>query len=215
MPGVDPESSLSPTSPVATSAWLDLARRGDAAALHELCTRFGPRVRGLAAVRMGRTLVDLSDCDDIVQETLLTALQKLEQCTARSAGGFVCWLATIVESRLRNAHRDAHADKRGGGRLQRRADLGVTTLSNVAGAGSAPSPSQVLAATEMDSRLERTLLALGTPQRQIVYCRLVLDMSHAEIAAELGLASEDSARALFHKALVQLRARLLPEPGGE
>ena len=44
--------------------------------------------------------------------------------------------------------------------------------------------------------------------RQVVYCRLVLDMDHHEIAAELALASADSARALFHKALGRLRTQL-------
>jgi RNA polymerase sigma factor (sigma-70 family) len=90
----------------------------------------------------------------------------------------------------------------------RRADLGVTTIAGLAGADRAASPSQAAGAAELDAQLERALLALGTPQRQIVYCRLVLEMGFAEIAADLGIASADSARALFHKAMAKLRERL-------
>ena len=97
--------------------------------------------------------------------------------------------------------------------MHRRADLGITTLSALAGPDSRPSPSQEVAAGELDPQLEHALLALGSPLRQIVFSRLVLDMSHAEIAAELGLASADVARAMFHKALARLRDRLDPGQG--
>ena len=49
---------------------------------------------------------------------------------------------------------------------------------------------------------------IGSPLREVVYHKLVLEMDHADIAAELGLANADSARALFHKALARLRERL-------
>jgi RNA polymerase sigma-70 factor (ECF subfamily) len=189
---------------------------GDAAAVADVAARLTPRVRGLAAVRMGRALVDVVDSDDIVQEAMLAVMAHLDRFEARSEGELVCWLATIVESRIHNAARAARADKRGRGQVQRRADLGITTLSQLGPAAAAPSPSAELAAGELDADLERALLALGDPQRQIVYCRLVLDMSFAEIAAALPLKNADVARATFHKALERLRARLSPparEPG--
>jgi RNA polymerase sigma-70 factor (ECF subfamily) len=198
---------------VQTLELLGRARAGDQAAVADLYRRYEPRVRGLAAVRLGRSLVDFSDCDDIVQEALLAALAMLDRFEPRSDGAFVHWLATIVETRIHNAHRSGQAQKRGGGAVQRRADLGITTLSALAGADQGPSPSQEAAARELDPRLERALLGLGSPLRQIVYSRLVLDMSFAEIAAELGLASADSARAMFHKALAHLREQLEPGPG--
>lgn len=208
----DVEQDTPTPIPEQTFELLRRARGGDGDALTGLYQRFAPRVRGLAALRMGRTLLDLVDCDDVVQEAMATALQRLDQFANRSEGAFVCWLAAIVESRLQNAVRAANAGKRGGGHVVRRADLGVTTLAGLVGANQGASPSQALAAGELDAQLERALLALGTPQRQIVYCRLVLEMSFAEIAADLGLAGADSTRAMFHKALLKLRERLGPPP---
>jgi RNA polymerase sigma factor (sigma-70 family) len=203
----DPPLRRAPLPAAATVELLDRARAGDGEAIGELFGRYAPRVRGLVAVRMGRALVDLHDCDDIVQEALLVALRKLDQFHGGD-GSLVCWLAAIVESRVQDARRSAQAQKRGSGLVQRRADLGVTTLSGLPVAAAGPSPSQAAAAGELDGRLERALLGLDTTSRQVVYCRLVLDMEHAAIAEALALASADSARALFHKAVARLRGRL-------
>ena len=205
----DPSSSV----PHETIELLRRARGGDGAAAGDLFARYAPRVRGLVAVRMGRSLLDLVDSDDIVQEALAIAFQKLDQFEPHSEGSFICWLAAIAESRVTNAYRAQQTEKRGGGQVQRRADLGMTTLSAVGGADPGPSPSQAFAQGELDPGLERALLGLGDPLRQIVYCKLVLDMEHGEIAEQLGLASADSARAMFHKALARLRQRL--EPGAD
>lgn len=191
-----------------TTELLQRARAGEAAAIAALHAQFEPRVRGFAAVRLGRTLHDLVDCDDIVQEAMTTALARLRQFEGKSEGAFVCWLSAIVETRVKDALRAGNAQKRGRGRVVRRADLGVTTVSSLVGPDGAPSPSQAAAHGELDAGLSRALLALGTPLREIVFCRLVLEMDFGEIASSLQLSSVDSARAQFHKALVRLRERL-------
>lgn len=184
------------------------ARSGEADAWTGIYAACVSRVRGLAAMRLGHTLHDLVDCDDVVQQAMAIAFARLAQFGGGCEGSFVCWLAAIVESQVRDAARAAAAGKRGGGGVVRRADLGISTLAHVAPADRGPSPSRAAGAGELDARLERALLALGAPGRQIVYCRLVLDMDFAAIAAELALASADSARAMFHKAVAQLRTRL-------
>ncbi len=192
----------------ATLALVVRAQAGDHDAMAELCARCTPRVRGLAALRLGSTLVDMNDFDDIVQETMLTAIRKLSGFQPESEGRFIAWLASIVESRIQDARRSGHAQKRGGGAVQRRADLGVTTISSLGGADPARSPSELAGAVELDGRLERAMLGLGSPLGDVVYHKLVLELTHEEIAAELGLASADSSRALFSKALARLRERL-------
>ncbi|MCA8955657.1 MAG: sigma-70 family RNA polymerase sigma factor [Planctomycetes bacterium] len=201
---VDPDSAL----PLQTMELLQRVRGGDRGAVSVLYARYLPRVRGLVAVRMGQALVDILDREDVVQESMLEALSGIRDFEPRHEGSFICWLARVCESRLRDAGRAARAEKRGGGRVLRRADLGVTTLADHAPASAGPSPSAELAGAELDGALERALLELSGSYRQVVYCRLVLDMNHREIAAELGLGSADSARALFHKAVAKLRQRL-------
>ncbi|MCU0867690.1 MAG: hypothetical protein MUC36_28230 [Planctomycetes bacterium] len=65
--------------------------------------------------------------------------------------------AAIVESQVQDAARAAGTDKRGSGIVVRRADLGLTTLANVAPADRGPSPRQVAGHGELDARLERAL----------------------------------------------------------
>lgn len=205
----DTNSAASPTGDL-----LRRARAGEAAAVAALHARFTPRVRGLAVLRLGESLHDFVDCDDIVQEVMTVGLTRLDQFTGQTEAAFVCWLAAIVESRVQTARRAGRAQKRGGGRVVRRADLGVTTISALAGSDDRSSPRTAAEQGELDAGLERALLGLGSPARELVFCRLVLGMDFAAIAAELALASADSARAQFHKALVRLRERLGPAAGG-
>src|SRR5262249_30072960 len=144
--------------PEQTVELLRRVRGGDRAATEELCARLWPRVRGLAAVRMGRSLVDFVDRDDIVQEAMLAALERIDRFEPRSEGGLVAWLAAIVHSRVADAHRAANTDKRGGGGVAtRRSDLGITTLSRLPVADGATSPSGQLTAGEFDPAIERAL----------------------------------------------------------
>ncbi|MCU0865965.1 MAG: sigma-70 family RNA polymerase sigma factor [Planctomycetes bacterium] len=208
-PQPDPSNPGDRTS---TRTLLTQAQTGDEAAIAQLYERYAPRVRGLAAVRMGNTLLDLHDVEDIVQEALLTALRSLHQFEPAGEGAFIGWLAKIVESRIQDARRRGDALKRGGGTVRRRADLGITTISVLGAADPGHSPSQTVAHGEIDSRLERALLGLGSPLREIVYQHLVLQMDHKEIATGLGLASADSSRAMLNKALALLRRRLQEPP---
>jgi RNA polymerase sigma factor (sigma-70 family) len=196
---------------LSSAANADLIARvcgGDRAAAAQFCRRFGSRVRGLVAVRLGRSLLDVSDRDDIVQETLLEALARLPAYTHRSTGALVHWLGTLVESRIRTVARRAGAEKRGGGKVVRGADLGDTAARSLADAAVDAPPSAAVRARELDPALERALLALGQPRREIVYSRLVLEMEFAEIAASLDLPNVDSVRAQFHQAVQELRRRL-------
>lgn len=189
-------------------------RAGDRDAAAEFCRRFATRVQGLVAVRLGQSLLDASDRDDVVQETLLEALERLPAYSHRSTGALVHWLGTLVESRIRTLARRANAAKRGGGRVVRGADLGASAAHDLVNARAPGSPSADVRARELDPALERALLSLGQPRREIVYCRLVLEMEFAEVAASLGLANVDSVRAQFHAAVQELRRRLGDVPHG-
>jgi len=201
-----PTDSSAPL-PLQTIELVRRARAGERAAVDELFDRYAARVRGLVAVRMGQSLVDLADRDDVVQEALVAAFRGLDRFESQGEGSFVCWLASVVHSRIANLHRSAAAEKRGGGRVRRQSELGRSTLSAMP-PSRRPSPSAIVAAGELDEHLERALLALPETQRQIVYCRTVLEMEFAEIAAALGSANVDSVRAQFHKATRALRERL-------
>jgi RNA polymerase sigma factor (sigma-70 family) len=209
-----PSSTSAATASAANADLIARVRIGDRAAASQFCRQFGARVRGLVAVRLGRSLVDVDDGDDIVQETLLEALERLPAYTHRSTGALVHWLGTLVESRIATLARRARTTKRGGGKVVRGADLGDTAARSLDAAAGDASPSAAVRARELDPALERALLALGQPRREIVYGRLVLEMEFAEIAAGLALPNVDSVRAQFHHAVQELRRRLGSEPPG-
>ena len=60
-----------------TDELLRRARSGDADAWTAIYAAYAPRVRGLAAMRLGRTLHDLVDCDDVVQQAMAIAFARL------------------------------------------------------------------------------------------------------------------------------------------
>ncbi len=78
------------------------ARAGDAAALHALVERHGPRVNRLAAQLMS----DLEDARDAAQESLVKLCTKIRQF--RGDAQFATWLHRLVV----NTCRDLHARKR-------------------------------------------------------------------------------------------------------
>jgi DNA-directed RNA polymerase specialized sigma24 family protein len=79
---------------------LRAAQTGDREALDALFARYLPRVRAMVAARAGRTLRQLADVEDLVQETMQDALLGLPQVDQQSEGLFAHWLARCVENNL-------------------------------------------------------------------------------------------------------------------
>ena len=144
--------------PLRTFELVRAAHGGDRAARDELFARYLPRVRGLVALRMGERLVDFVDRDDVVQEAMLRVFDRLDQFRADEAsqreGGFVCWVASLVHSRVVDAFRAAGADKRGGGSVRRTSELSANSAIELRADG-APTPSAIVSKGELDPELER------------------------------------------------------------
>lgn len=198
------EPSPPETRLLQTIALVRRARTGDTRATDELFARYAPRVRGLVALRTGRTLERFVEHDDLVQEALAEALTNLQGFEPRSEGSFVCWLGRLVESRVRDAWRHHHAQKRGSGKVARMADLGASTVARNAPRSLGNSPSAAVAQREFEADLEQAMLAMSERYRMVLHHRLVLDMGWPEIAQEMELKNEASARSLFHKAAQRL-----------
>lgn len=73
---------------------LERARRGEALACDELMNRYGPRLFGLARLMLGRD----ADAEDMVQETLLAALEKGDAFAGRSS--LWTWLSGVLVNRV-------------------------------------------------------------------------------------------------------------------
>lgn len=188
------------------------AQRDDFAAMQELFERFLPRVRRIAAIRLGRSGRALQEVDDLVQESLFDAFRGLENFDTKSDGQLLGWLGKIVENRLRATLRHGRAQKRGGDRVQRFADFSQACgPSRFADANA--TPSQNAMGTEMQARISEKVHELPEQQRELIILRLYCELSYDEIAAELQLGGADSARALFSRALRALGSMVSPEQG--
>ena len=183
---------------------LRAAQDGDRAALAALFERYLPRVRAMVAARAGRTLRQLDDVDDLVQETLQDALLGLQQIDPRSEGLLAHWLARCVENNLRDRLRRDGAARRGGGGTRRFADL-EQSLSESLFPGRELALSQVLQGRELEERIEHALLQLGARYREVLVLRVRCGLSHAEVAAAMELPSENTANVLFLRARARLR----------
>ncbi|MCA8948453.1 MAG: sigma-70 family RNA polymerase sigma factor [Planctomycetes bacterium] len=194
-----------------TLVLIERAQSEDGTAMERLFERFLPRVRRIAAIRLGRTARDVHDIDDLVQEALLDAFRGLQNFDTCSDGRLLGWLGKIVENRLRSTLRQDNRQKRGGERVRRFADASQTFgPSKFAAAG--PSPSQNAVGAEMDARISGMIHELPEQQREIIILRLYCQLSYDEVAEELGLSGPDTARALYSRGLRALGTRVRPKP---
>jgi RNA polymerase sigma-70 factor (ECF subfamily) len=133
------------------------------------------------------------DAEDAAQESLLVALQRIEEC--REPERFAGWLMTIVRNRSRN--------------LLRREGLRTTSEIPVGTAGSGPLPDQVLARNRLRGDLEAALAELSEVQREIVLLHDYEGWKHREIAERLDMPS-GTVRSHLHFARKTLRKQLTP-----
>jgi RNA polymerase sigma-70 factor (subfamily 1) len=184
------------------------AQTGDSDASAALFERYLPFVSQIVALRVGKPLREFGDDEDIVQQSLLDVLRKLDGFEPRTEGSFRYWLAAVVENTIRDHWRRQHAQKRGEGRVKPFASYRTSVLAQSGLAGVDPSPSEVASLRETEERIERALLELDERDRRVIDMRSLCGMTYEEIARELELGHESSARSLFSRAAAKLSALL-------
>jgi RNA polymerase sigma-70 factor (ECF subfamily) len=165
------------------------AAAGDRRAAEELLVTLLPRVRNLV-----RYLVrDDNEVDDLAQEALLVLLRNLD--TYRGEGSFQTWANRVVV-RAVFARKKSHS-------ALRRQDQVTYEIQEGRGDGHGALSEEFL----LRRRLVLLLDELPFPQRQVFVLHHALDMSMAEIAAELDVPIE-TVRSRLRHARTKLRARL-------
>ena len=191
-----------------TTVQVRAAQDGDRAAMDELFRRYLPRVARIVAARIGRGWRELDLDDDIVQETFLDAFAALSSGKIKDEGAFCSWLARCVQNNVQDQLRHGRADKRGGGTVDRFADLSRSWLAESMLEGDGATPSQFATAHETEMRLEQALLSIDPRYREIICLRAYCRMPYGEIAESMGLPSENTANVLFLRARAELQKRL-------
>ena len=185
-----------PGSPlVLTIDLLQRAKGGDRAALEMLTARYLPRLQRWASGRLPGYARSLFDTSDLVQETLLRAVEGLDSIEVRGPGGFQAYVRQAVLNRIRDQIRWARRRPGPDGIPE---DL----------AARSPSPLEIAIGADVLDRYERALAGLSEDDRQILHLRIELDFDYHEIAAMTDRASAAAARMATLRALRRLAERM-------
>ncbi len=185
-----------------TTAYLiDRLQDGDLQAREHLFARCLPLLRHWAHGRLPAYARDLTDTNDLVQVTLLRALNRIDEFRVAHQGSFLAYLRSILLNALRDEIRRT-------GRRGQRATLHEAHLSE-------PGVSQVeqLVGEEELAQYEAALSDLPRPQQEVLILRIEFGLSFPEIGEETGR-SADAARMLFNRAHARLSQRLDQSLGG-
>lgn len=175
----------------ATVNLLERARRGDKTAIDTLFARYLPRLRRWASGRLPRWARDLSDTQDLVQETLLQTFKRVETFEARGEGAFQAYLRQALLNRIRNELR----------RFRRRPEATDLDSNQVAGS---PSPLEAAIGREAVERYEEALSDLKPEERELIVARIEMGYDYDELAEAFRRPTRDAARKAVQRALVRL-----------
>ncbi len=184
-----------------TTALLRAARAGEADALEQLVIRLSPWLLAQARYRLRGGLAALAEPEDLVQETWLVVLPRLQDLVPRSGRltpVLVRFLATTLRRRVRTLLERALAGRSGAAPLPPDAARFSETVD---------AASHAAEARERAARIEAVLAGLGERDRALLILRGLEGTPFAEIGALLGL-EVAAATAAYRRACERLRAAL-------
>jgi len=183
-----------------------LAKDGDKSALNQLYRIYSERVRWLVRLRMSKELRSKLESMDIVQNTLIHALNGLDDFTYKNEGDFVRWLSKIAENEMRGNLKKLHTDKRDIRKEVQLDNYGQTTTGGVLGIPKSIitiTPSVIMSRKEDLDKLEKSLDQLKPEYRRVVILAKIDGLSYKEIGERLGK-SADAVGMLLSRAMVAL-----------
>jgi RNA polymerase sigma factor (sigma-70 family) len=167
------------------------AKSGDRAALDRLCARFLPALRRWASGRLPRWTRDLMDTDDLVQETMVRAVNRMDTFEPRHDGALQAYMRQAVVNRIRDEVRRAK-------RSPSAVPLDDNQRDHVA------SPLEEAIGHEALDRYEAALARLRPEEREAIVARIELEHSYQDVALALEKPSAAAARMAVSRALLRL-----------
>ena len=177
---------------------VERAKSGDSDALNRLFSRFLPSLRRWASGRLPRWSRDLMDTDDLVQETVVRAVKRLDRFESRHEGALQAYLRQAIVNRIRDEVRRA-----------KRSPAPAVLDDNQSDPGA--SPLEAAIGEEALQRYEAALARLRPEEREAIIARVEMDGSYQDVAQALGKPSADAARMAVSRALVRLAQEMSRE----
>lgn len=193
----EPEDSNvrpSPSGPTAALPSLVLLARmqeGDREARDELVRRYWPRLERWARGRLPAAARDLYETGDLVQETMIAALGRLDDFEPEHDAALLAYLRAAILNRIRTL----------AGRARRRGQA-LELDSGIVDPG--PSPLERAIGREALERFERALARLRPEDRDAIHLKIELDLPYEQIVNALGKPTITATRMAVSRALARL-----------
>jgi RNA polymerase sigma factor (sigma-70 family) len=181
-----------------SSALILRARAGDENARNELFARYLPRLRRWAHGRLPAWTRDHLDTEDIVQDTLVQSLRRLEAFTPRHQWAFCAYVCEALRNRLHDVVRRAS-----------RRPLSEPFSTETPAAE--PSPLEYAIGHQVLHHYDAALRRLRATDRELIIARVELHLDYDEIAPLLGKSSVGAARIAVSRALLRLGQEMARE----
>ena len=181
-----------------TTDLLRRARAGESDALERLLGHHVPILRRWAARRLPSWARGAADTSDIVQETVIQTLRRLDSFEPRGDGALQAYLRQAVMNRIRNVIRSASSRPAA-------VELPRDIHDN------AGSPLDHAINQQVLEQYEAGLARLDRLERDAVVGRIELGLSYSALADRLGKSSPDAARMTVARALLKL-AKAMSHP---
>ena len=170
---------------------IERARDGDAEALERLFARHLKPLQRWASGRLPKWARDLTDTDDLVQDTLLQTFKRIDVFEARRVGALQAYLRQAVLNRLRDE-------------LRRKGRQGQSITLDDVDLVARGSPLEEAIGSEAVERYERALQRLKPEEREAIVARVELGYSYEDLATVLNKPSAEAARKSAERALIRL-----------
>ena len=171
------------------------AREGDRLAVEALLQRSIPSLRRFAHGRLPAAARGSLDTGDLVQETVLHVLRRLDTFEPRHVGAMQAYLRQSVINRIRDEVRRI-------GRHPTPVDLPDDLASEI------PSPLEEAVRAEAYDRYRAVLVQLSSRDREMIVARIEAQWNLGEIAQRFNMRTVDGARMAVTRALRRLMDRL-------
>jgi RNA polymerase sigma factor (sigma-70 family) len=176
-----------------TDALVAHVREGNASAREALAARLLPRLKRWAAGRLPNWARDLTETQDLVQETVSSVLGRLSEFQPRHEAALTVYLRQTLANRIRNEIRRA---------VRHPPADGLDAAAGLASASA--SPLELAISKEAVDRYETALSTLEAEDREAVVGRLELHYAYQELSDAWGLSSADAARKRVERAIKKL-----------
>lgn len=146
--------------------------RQDSMAFRELYSHYFPKVYAYVSYRIGR----VQDAEDLVADTFLRVVERLDKFQWRGEGSFAAWLFRIAHNLVNDFYRRGRGSE-GSLPLEDLPELEASTLL----------PADAILQKEKFAYLRRLIGTLSSRRQEIVTLKFFGGLRNKEIAALLGL----------------------------